>query len=80
MPIQALDPAKNKPAELVFGLVAAVGTPLAFFVNILKEALRIQGYSTDVVHISSYTSALKLDTPRPTARPAHTKMRTVLPF
>jgi deoxycytidylate deaminase len=57
--------AEKKTAEMVFGVVAAVGTPVKFVTNTLDAALRQRGYESAVLHLSSYTKAVKLDTPWP---------------
>jgi hypothetical protein len=52
-------------AELIFGIVAAVGTPVRFVTNTLSEELRKVAYTPRVLHLSNYTKAVKLDTPWP---------------
>src|ERR1700722_1953904 len=56
---------ERKTAEMVFGVVAAVGTPVRFVTNTLDAALRQRGYETTLLHLSSYTKAVQLDTPWP---------------
>lgn len=58
-------PLSAPPSELVFGLVAAVGTPVTFFTNVLKEALKSRGYNAELIRLSSFTKAVRLDTPPP---------------
>jgi len=55
----------RKTAEMVFGIVAAVGTPVRFVTNTIEAALKQRGYQTAVLHLSSYTKAVQLDTPWP---------------
>ena len=57
--------AEKTTAEMVFGLIAAVGTPVRFVTNALAEALRLRGYQPDVLQLSTYTKAIELDTPWP---------------
>lgn len=52
-------------AEMVFGIIAAVGTPVRFVTNSLEAALGQRGYQSTILHLSSYTKAIKLDTPWP---------------
>jgi deoxycytidylate deaminase len=54
-----------KTAEMVFGVVAAVGTPVRFVTNILDAALRQRGYEPILLHLSEYTKAVQLETPWP---------------
>jgi deoxycytidylate deaminase len=55
----------SEHAELIFGIVAAVGTPIRFVTNILEQALEKREYVPRVLHLSSYTKAVQLDTPWP---------------
>jgi hypothetical protein len=55
----------KKTAEMVFGIVAAVGTPVRFVTTTLEAALRQRGYEPAVLHLSSYTKAIQLETPWP---------------
>jgi deoxycytidylate deaminase len=57
--------AGKKTAEMVFGIVAAVGTPVRFVTNTLETALKLRAYQTEILHLSSYTKAVRLDTPWP---------------
>src|SRR3954447_15382229 len=59
------DSSSSERAELIFGIVAAVGTPIRFVTNVLEQALEKRGYSSRVLHLSSYTKAVQLDTPWP---------------
>lgn len=57
--------AERRFAEMVFGIIAAVGTPVRFVTNTLDAALRQRGYEPAILHLSSYTKAVQLDTPWP---------------
>src|SRR5947209_1501098 len=57
--------ADKRTAEMVFGIVAAVGTPVRFVTNTLEAALQQRGYDPSLLHLSSYTKAIQLDTPWP---------------
>ncbi len=52
-------------AELVFAVVAAIGTPIDFFVRILIEELAKRGYESELIHLSSLMNAFSLSTPPP---------------
>jgi hypothetical protein len=39
-------------AELVFGIVAAIGTPLDFVVESLKDDLATKTYASELLHLS----------------------------
>lgn len=54
----------NQP-ELVFGLAAAVGTPLDFFASRLDETLRRRGYQVETIRLSSLMEAFRLNTRPP---------------
>lgn len=55
----------GKP-ELVFGLVAPVGTPLRYVEQLLTEALGKQGYRPEIIKMSSFLRGFSLPTPYPT--------------
>src|ERR1700745_1973740 len=57
----------KKAAEMVFGIIAAVGTPVRFVTNTLEAALRQRGYQSNVLHLTTYTKAIRLETPWPQA-------------
>lgn len=48
----------EKP-ELIFGFVAAVGTPLPYVCRILKEELSHRGYLCEELHLSNYLEGLQ---------------------
>ncbi len=57
----------EKP-ELVFGIVAPVGTNLDLFTRVLESELRNRGYSSSLFRLSEYTNTLSLlETPAPAA-------------
>jgi hypothetical protein len=66
--LPSLDPSKldgiEKP-ELVFGVVAAVGTPIDPVCLILEEALTARGYKPERLHLSSFMNGLSLEKPMP---------------
>lgn len=79
MPIAALDPKTRQPTELVFALVAAVGTPIEFFIRLLEEELGRRRYTCVTRQLSSYTSALMLETPPPAPGcDEYTRIRTLM--
>ncbi len=52
-------------ADLVFGIVAAVGSPVTYITNVIEAAMRKRGYAPRTLHLSRYTKALRLSTPWP---------------
>lgn len=69
----------KKTTEMVFGIVAAVGTPIRFATNTLEAALRLRGYEPAVLHLSSYTKAIQLETAwPPTDADEYTRISTLM--
>jgi len=58
-------------AELIFGIVAAIGTPLDFVIQSLQEDLKERKYETELLHLSKLMDAFRLTTAPPpsNARP-----------
>ncbi|HXR36800.1 MAG TPA: hypothetical protein VN754_12660, partial [Candidatus Binataceae bacterium] len=52
-------------AELIFGIVGAIGTPIQFFINILEEELRRREYEPETIRLSKLMDAVALSTPAP---------------
>ena len=61
--------AKAKPKrirpELIVGLVAAIGTPIDLFIEMLSEALSARSYRSELVRLSSFAKGIRLDTQPP---------------
>jgi len=69
----------ENPAELVFALVAAIGTPIDFFAKILTEQLTERGYDSELIHLSSLMDAFDLPTPPPKRNSsAYVRLKTLI--
>lgn len=65
MPIVDFDRIEPDRPELVFGLVAAVGTPLEHFMRLFSRDLQGRGYRVDAIHASHFMRGLNLEMPFP---------------
>lgn len=64
-----IDPSElqiDKP-ELIFGLTAAVGTPLSYVINVLNNELSCRGYSCDKIQLSGLMEGIELRTKSPSS-------------
>lgn len=75
--LAALD-AAEKP-ELVFGIVAPVGTAAVFFADeILKSALAARAYEVEVVRVSDFLQGLNIETPPVTGTSEFQRVSTLM--
>jgi deoxycytidylate deaminase len=66
-------------AELIFGIVAAIGTPIDFVAQALEEELKSRGYESDLVHLSVLMNAFSLPTsPPPKTAKQYIRLKTLI--
>ncbi|MGA7871897.1 MAG: anti-phage dCTP deaminase [Candidatus Binatus sp.] len=51
--------------EIIFGLVAAIGTPIDLFTETLSEALSVRGYRSETVPLSYFARGIRMETAPP---------------
>jgi len=56
---------KRVRPELILGLVAAIGTPIDLFTEMLSEGLSKRNYDTDLIRLSYFVKAIRLETQPP---------------
>ncbi len=66
MPIVDLEKIELRQPELIFALVAAVGTPIEHFTRLFRRNLKPRGYQVDTpIHASDFLKGLDLEKPFP---------------
>ncbi len=67
------------PAEMIFAIVAAIGTPLDFVAQSLEEELATRSYASDRIHLSRLMDAFELPTPPPALdAPSYDRLLTLI--